>query len=315
MQRCAVVDGCGCGVVVCLVVLAIDQQHSQANDSSVLSQHRCAVAAIQSAVRSQSGAPRSDASILDDVRRDRWRRRCVWQLAHAAALSNAFARSRECRSQGSGENAWCAVRLDSGDVRRSAVWLRVLFDRVVLSPRRVGVAFVVVSCRCMRACEWTCTETRQRPVRTRPATPTWTRAGSSCAKPSLASIAMASPSPSTAVESAGAQTPRACLVHSLTHSFTHSLSAASQSLSFRSFCCVSRSPVQSNLLLFITAVLAVVVVVVAVRVQLRRYTAVVEGLCGCHEHRSQSPSLPSSRTMASRLLHQLSGIEGAPLLK
>jgi hypothetical protein len=68
------------------------------------------------------------------------------------------------------------------------------------------------------------------------------------------------------------------------------------------------------LLLFITAVLAVVVVV-AVRVQLRRYTAVVEGLCGCHEHRSQSPSLPSSRTMASRLLHQLSGIEGAPLLK
>jgi hypothetical protein len=197
------------------VVLAIDQQHSQANDSSVLSQHQCAVAAIQSAVRSQSGAPRSDASILDDVRRDRWRRRCVWQLAHAAALSNAFARSRECRSQGSGENAWCAVRLDSGDVRRSAVWLRVLFDRVVLSARRVGVAFVVVSCRCMRACEWTCTGTPQKPARTRPATPTWTRAGSSCAKPSLASIAMASPSPSTAVESAGAQTPRACLLHSL----------------------------------------------------------------------------------------------------
>lgn len=283
------------------MVLAIDQQHSQANDSSVLSQHQCAVAAIQSAVRSQSGAPRSDASILDDVRRDRWRRRCVWQLAHAAALSNAFARSRECRSQGSGENAWCAVRLDSGDVRRSAVWLRVLFDRVVLSARRVGVAFVVVSCRCMRACEWTCTGTPQKPARTRPSTPTWTRAGSSCAKPSLASIAMASPSPSTAVESAGAQTPRACLLHSLTHSFTHSLSAASVALPFRSCCCSSQQCWRWWWL--------------AVRVQLRRYTVVVEGLCGCHEHRSQSPSLPSSRAMASRLLHQLPGIEGAPLLK
>jgi hypothetical protein len=106
---------------------------------------------------------------------------------------------------------------------------------------------------------------------------------------------------------------RASFTHSLTPSLTRFLlrrsrfpfevSAASVALPFRSCCCSSQQCWRWWWWWL------------AVRVQLRRYTAVVEGLCGCHEHRSQSPSLPSSRAMASRLLHQLPGIEGAPLLK
>ena len=100
------------------------------------------------------------------------------------------------------------------------------------------------------------------------------------------------------------------LSHSLTHSLLHSLLHPAASVAFVSLsisllflhrrCCVES---------------AAVVVEVAVCVQLRRYTAMVEGLCGCHEHRSPSPSLPSPRAMASRLLHQLPGHEGAPSLK